>query len=256
MSAEKLLLEMADHKDDYYKLLGLEKTATTADIERAYKRKALRLHPDKCSHPDANSMFIHLGNVKEVLLDSNLRHVYDTEGVAGLQGDGSPGGNGIPISVTIRLILDMVFRNTMYEPRREGLDTGAALPKQSPWLLLLPLFVVILALLGFYAVTPVAVPVALHTPNPDHDLTVERSFIFKPSSKAKQRRVVYYISPDTAASITESAADSLESLLSSEVSARRRAACAESREIAQLASARAQDFSEKSHISSICDSFL
>ena len=45
------------NKADYYKVLGLEKGATPAEVKKAYRKSALRLHPDKNSAPRADEAF-------------------------------------------------------------------------------------------------------------------------------------------------------------------------------------------------------
>jgi len=42
---------------DYYELLGIAKDASEADIKRAYKKRAMKVHPDKNSAPKANDAF-------------------------------------------------------------------------------------------------------------------------------------------------------------------------------------------------------
>ena len=45
------------NKKDYYKVLGLEKGATPAEVKKAYRKAALRLHPDKNTAPRADEAF-------------------------------------------------------------------------------------------------------------------------------------------------------------------------------------------------------
>ncbi|XP_018059037.1 PREDICTED: dnaJ homolog subfamily B member 6-like isoform X2 [Atta colombica] len=76
---------------DYYKVLEVQRTATSADIKKAYRKLALKWHPDK--NPDnleeANKRFKELSEAYEVLSDEKKRRVYDQYGKDGLQ---MPGG--------------------------------------------------------------------------------------------------------------------------------------------------------------------
>ncbi|KAG6457401.1 hypothetical protein O3G_MSEX010295 [Manduca sexta] len=67
---------------DYYRILGVSKTATEAEIKKAYRKLALKWHPDK--NPDnadeANRRFKEISEAYEVLSDENKRKVYDARG--------------------------------------------------------------------------------------------------------------------------------------------------------------------------------
>src|ERR1700693_4028915 len=79
-------------KQDYYKLLDLAKNATEAEIKKAYRRLAMKFHPDR--HPDdpaAEHKFKECKEAYEVLSDAQKRAVYDQFGHAGLEG-GRGGG--------------------------------------------------------------------------------------------------------------------------------------------------------------------
>ncbi|KZT29682.1 DnaJ-domain-containing protein [Neolentinus lepideus HHB14362 ss-1] len=87
---------------DYYKLLGLSKDASDDDIKRAYKKMALKWHPDRnAGSEDASKKFQQISEAFEVLSDKNKRAVYDQFGEEGLKGggpqpSGGAGAGGFP----------------------------------------------------------------------------------------------------------------------------------------------------------------
>lgn len=71
---------------DYYKALGIQREASEEQIKRAYRKLALKYHPDKNSGDvEAASRFAEIGNAYEVLSDQNKRAVYDRHGEDGLK---------------------------------------------------------------------------------------------------------------------------------------------------------------------------
>jgi DnaJ family protein C protein 17 len=67
-----------ENKDlDYYALLEIEITSTSKEIERAYRKKALKVHPDKNPSPDAAALFHTLTQAYETLTDAQKRKDYD-----------------------------------------------------------------------------------------------------------------------------------------------------------------------------------
>jgi molecular chaperone DnaJ len=82
-------------KQDYYKLLDLPRDATEVDIKKAYRRLAMKFHPDRNpDDPQAEHNFKECKEAYEVLTDVHKRSLYDQYGHAGLQGSGGRGGFG------------------------------------------------------------------------------------------------------------------------------------------------------------------
>ncbi len=81
-------------KRDYYEVLDLARNATEAEIKRAYRRLAMKYHPDRNpDQEDADGRFKEAKEAYEVLSDPRKRAAYDQFGHAGLSGGGAgPGG--------------------------------------------------------------------------------------------------------------------------------------------------------------------
>ncbi|KAH8365662.1 hypothetical protein KR093_003168 [Drosophila rubida] len=78
---------------DFYKILGIDKKATDDDIKKAYRKLALKYHPDKNKSPQAEERFKEIAEAYEVLSDKKKRDIFDQYGEDGLKG-GMPGAEG------------------------------------------------------------------------------------------------------------------------------------------------------------------
>ena len=77
---------------DYYEILGVNRDATSEEIKKAYRKLAVKYHPDKNSGDKAaEERFKEASNAYSVLSDPEKRRTYDTRGHAGVHGMGFEG---------------------------------------------------------------------------------------------------------------------------------------------------------------------
>ena len=82
-------------KRDYYEVLGVEKNASEEEIKKAYRKIAIKYHPDRNpGDKDAEEKFKEAAEAYDVLHDPKKRQQYDQFGFEGLQGMGGFGGGG------------------------------------------------------------------------------------------------------------------------------------------------------------------
>ena len=89
-------------KRDFYEILGVSKTSTEAEIKAAYRKMALKHHPDRNKEPDAEAKFKEINEAYQVLSDTQKRKTYDQFGHAAFdpaaggfgQGGANPFGGG------------------------------------------------------------------------------------------------------------------------------------------------------------------
>lgn len=89
------------NKRDYYEVLGVARGTSEEEIKRAYRKLAVKVHPDKNpDDPHAEEKFKELGEAYDVLMDANKRAAYDRFGHAAFsQGTGSGGGFHDPFDI-------------------------------------------------------------------------------------------------------------------------------------------------------------
>jgi molecular chaperone DnaJ len=81
---------VATTERDFYVILGVERTASDAEIKRAFRKLAQQWHPDVNTDPAAQERFKEINEAYQVLSDPDRRSRYDTFGRAGVD----PGGSG------------------------------------------------------------------------------------------------------------------------------------------------------------------
>lgn len=78
---------------DYYEILGLKKDATAAEIKSAYRKMALKYHPDRNKEKDAEEKFKEINEAYQILSDEKKRQAYDQFGHAAFDPASGMGGN-------------------------------------------------------------------------------------------------------------------------------------------------------------------
>jgi len=82
-------------KKDYYEILGVSRTASQEEIKKAYRKMALKYHPDRNpGDKQAEEWFKQAAEAYEVLRDPQKRRAYDLHGHAGVEGSGFHGFSG------------------------------------------------------------------------------------------------------------------------------------------------------------------
>jgi molecular chaperone DnaJ len=122
-------------RQDYYEVLGVERSASLEEIKRAYRRLAMQYHPDRNPDPEATEKFKEASEAFEVLADEDKRRVYDTYGHEGLSGRGYGGITDVDDVFThffsagglFSELLGEMFGAGASRPRRRGPSRGSDL---------------------------------------------------------------------------------------------------------------------------------
>lgn len=91
---------------DYYCILGIEKGASDEDIKKAYRKQALKFHPDKNKSPQAEEKFKEIAEAYEVLSDPKKREIYDQFG--------EEGKYSMNIFLSLQLCLSLFFPFSLF----------------------------------------------------------------------------------------------------------------------------------------------
>lgn len=114
-------------KEDYYKLLGVERNASDAEIKKSYRSMAMKFHPDRNKdNPEAAEVkFKQIKEAYEVLSDAQKRSAYDQFGHAGV--DGSGGRAGGFTSESFSDVFGDVFGDIFGGGKQRGAQRGSDL---------------------------------------------------------------------------------------------------------------------------------
>jgi molecular chaperone DnaJ len=113
-------------KEDYYRVLGVERDASKDDLKKAYRKLALQCHPDRNpGDKDAERRFKEINEAYEVLRDDQKRAAYDRFGHAAFEhGPPGDGGFGPGFGTGFADIFEEMFGEFMGGRRAGGRTTG------------------------------------------------------------------------------------------------------------------------------------
>ncbi|KAI9678556.1 MAG: hypothetical protein M1817_005613 [Caeruleum heppii] len=109
MLRQALLVDEAGEETDLYQALGVDRSASKAEIKKAYHKAALSSHPDKVAadeRPSAEIKFKAVSRAYEILYDDDKRHLYDTHGMSAFD---PSNGHGHGEEVDLNDILQQMF---------------------------------------------------------------------------------------------------------------------------------------------------
>src|SRR3989344_5177560 len=114
-------------KEDYYKTLGVARNASEADIKKAYRRLAMKHHPDRNPDKTAEAKFKEAKEAYEILSDAQKRAAYDQFGPAGVDPAAAAGGaqvfRGADLRYSLELSLEDAVKGTEVRIRVPAMET-------------------------------------------------------------------------------------------------------------------------------------
>lgn len=124
-SSEEFQQPTSTQKTDYYELLGVIRGATEDEIKKAYRRKALELHPDRNygNVDEATRLFAEIQSAYEVLADPQERAWYDSHSDAFLGTDGATDGRPQSYNIRVTTTEDVLKVFSQFNPRMEFSDS-------------------------------------------------------------------------------------------------------------------------------------
>src|SRR5213592_918656 len=117
-------------KRDYYEVLGVSRTASEAELKAAFRKLAMKYHPDRNpSDKDCEHRFKEINEAYDVLKDGNKRAAYDRFGHAAFEhgGPGAGHGFGADFGSTFADIFEGIFGMAGARGRASGRERGADL---------------------------------------------------------------------------------------------------------------------------------
>merc|ERR1711962_1173048 len=121
---------------DYYKILGVTKGASDDEIKKAYRKLALKYHPDKNQTAGAEEKFKEIGEAYDELSDSKKKQIYDQYGEEGLKEVevvGCPTLTSGPDRVTVIPITETPGQHSLSSSEAAILSPLSSLPVQEVW---------------------------------------------------------------------------------------------------------------------------
>ena len=108
---------------DYYEILGLQKSASAEDVKKAYRKMAMKYHPDKNKDEGASDKFKEINGANDVLSDPEKRNLYDQYGSDWERASLMEGGRGSSINEMFEQM-----RRAQHRERTKGGRTQIRVP--------------------------------------------------------------------------------------------------------------------------------